>query len=97
MKSAQEIAAETRSISNLAADALAVQNACNLSGVAYSFAGAMSALWAHAHATGMGTGWVNQHAITRAYLCKLVSLSGCESINVQIDALRECAKIKEAC
>lgn len=82
-----------RSVPQLAQDALDIQNACNLSGVAHAFSGAMSALWTHAHAAGMGTEWINTHPITIAYVSKLVSLARCEEINTQLDAFNACEDI----
>lgn len=66
----------TRSISELAQDALDVQDACNLSSVVISFAKALDDLWLHATALNKGTDWVNQHPITKAFTSKLMSLSG---------------------
>ena len=64
-----------RTIQELAVEAVAVQSACNLSGVVYSFAAVLHELWEHASRGGHGTDWVNQHPITQAFVGKLVSLS----------------------
>jgi hypothetical protein len=64
-----------RPIHALAAEALAAQDACNLSGVVHSFAEVLDDLWLHAQAAGQGTDWVNRHPITRAFVGKLASLS----------------------
>jgi hypothetical protein len=64
-----------RPIHALAAEALTVQDACNLSGVVHAFAEVLDDLWQHAHAAGQGTNWVNCHPITRAFVGKLASLS----------------------
>lgn len=61
-------------LKELAKEALAVQDACNLSGVAQSFARAMSKL----RKLGFDTDGCNHHAITRLYLDKLCSLAGME-------------------
>ena len=47
-----------KTLKELAEQALAVQDACNLSGVLNSFREAMSHLWEHAHQPGRGTDWV---------------------------------------
>ena len=67
-----------RPIQELARQALAVQDACNLSAVVKAFSEALDDLWPHAQAEERGTDWVNQHPITRAYVSKLASLSGHE-------------------
>ena len=64
-----------RTIKELAEEAVAVQDACNLSGVVHSFASVLDDLWRHAKRQGEGTDWVNQHPITKAFVGKLVSLS----------------------
>jgi hypothetical protein len=64
-----------RPIHELAAEALTVQDACNLSGVAHSFGKVLDDLWQHAQAAGQGTDWVNCHPITRAFVGKLAALS----------------------
>jgi hypothetical protein len=56
--------------------ALDVQDACNLSGVVYSFSQAVTAIWDEAHMTGKGSDWVNSHPIVTLFLDKLVSLNG---------------------
>ena len=57
-------------------DAIQVQDACNLSGVANSMGEAMSDLWAMARALGKGTDWVNNHPICRLYASKIAHLTG---------------------
>ena len=76
-----------KDLKELAKEAYAVQNACNLSGVVHSMAAAMSDLWEIARSENKGTDWVNNHPITRAYVSKLVSLAACEEIGTQIEAL----------
>lgn len=44
-------------------DALAVQSACNLSGVVHDFSSIMTRLWEEAREKGKGTDWVNHHPI----------------------------------
>jgi len=57
-------------------DAIQVQDACNLSGIANSMGEAMSDLWAMARALGKGTDWVNNHPICRLYASKIAHLTG---------------------
>jgi hypothetical protein len=57
-------------------DAINVQSACNLSGVAHSLSRAVAAIWDEAHAQGKGTQWVNQHPIVVLYVAQLAALSG---------------------
>jgi len=64
------------SIEDAANQALEVQNATNLSGVAHSFAEVLSfALWPEARELGQGTDWVNTHPISKLFVSKLVDLS----------------------
>jgi len=57
--------------------ALAVQDACNLSGVARSFSEILSgALWPEARSIGEGTRWVNTHPIATLFLSKMADLNG---------------------
>ena len=67
-----------------AVDALQCQDACNLSGVAYSFSSYLKTLWdvsnlltaiPESSQPGYGTAWVNQHPIIRLFVNKLADLS----------------------
>jgi hypothetical protein len=60
----------------LIAEAWAVQDACNLSGVVRSFCGAMAELWQIAHEQGQGTDWVNGHLVAKLYANKAKQLAG---------------------
>lgn len=62
---------QLKTLQQLASDAIAVQNASNLSGVAHSFAQAVSDLRQHVN----GSAELNQHAIVRLWIDKLQSLS----------------------
>lgn len=53
-------------------DALAVQNACNPSGIAHS----MAALCEQMHAQGLSTTAIADHPATRLYAAKLADLCG---------------------
>lgn len=59
-----------------AQDALMVQDACNLSGVARSFQEAVQAVNEEAHQLGEGTDWRNNHPVIRLFVDKLASLCG---------------------
>lgn len=63
---------DTRTIRQLAAEAMAIQNACNLCGLSQAFGRAMSRLLTLESSTAK----VNTHVITRVWLDKLCSLSG---------------------
>jgi hypothetical protein len=53
-------------------DALSVQNACNLSGVAHSFADLCVAM----HSAGLGTGAICDHPASQLYAAKVADLTG---------------------
>ena len=59
-----------------AESALAVQNACNLSGVVTSFVQCTGVLWEEARKRGKGTGWVNTHPISILYANQISHLTG---------------------
>jgi hypothetical protein len=60
------------------ADALLVQDACNLSGVVYSFAEAMKVICEQAQRTGQGTDWKNLHPVAVLFASKIAHLTKCE-------------------
>lgn len=62
-------------LAKLAADAIAVQDACNLSGVVHAFSRAMTAL----SEMGLDTNAKNTHPIAILYSSKIASLTGSES------------------
>jgi hypothetical protein len=55
--------------------ALAVQDACNLSGVVYAFAEAMKGICEESNEKSLGTAWKNEHAIVSMFLAKLNDLN----------------------
>lgn len=59
-------------------DALAVQDACNLSGVVKDFARVVGLIWEEARSLGKGTDYVNQHPVCVLYIDKLASLARCQ-------------------
>lgn len=73
-----------KTLPELAKDALEVQNACNLSGVAQGFARAMISIRELPECT--GTEYCNRHPITIAWLDKLNSLAGIPSLHPSIDS-----------
>lgn len=77
----------------LAKDALAVQDACNLCGVAQSFAKVMLELGDHCPS---GTDERNQHVIAKAWLFKMCDLARITvSVDDWSDALCECIKLRD--
>jgi len=65
-------------IQQAAQQALDVQYACNLSGVARSMDKVIQeVLWPAAHREGKGAGWVNSHPIVTMFLLKMSELNGC--------------------
>jgi len=58
--------------------ALTAQDACNLSGVVFSYAEAMQAVCNEAQRQGKGTDWKNQHPISVLFAGKIASLTRVE-------------------
>lgn len=76
----------------LAEDALAMQDACNLCGLAQSFAKVMLALGDHTR----GTDERNQHVIAKAWLFKMCDLARITvSVDDWSDALATCIKLRD--
>ena len=73
-------------MSNIYADALAVQNACNLSGVVHSWAEILSAQVR----AGMDTEAIWHDSVNVLFASKVASLTGCEDFNVYSKAYAEC-------
>jgi len=70
----------SRTIKELAQEALDVQNACNLSGVVHSFSRAMTDLRELARAEGWeGTREINTHPISLLFSSKVASLTYSDS------------------
>ncbi len=67
-----------RSIRELASEALAVQNACNLSGVVNGFSRALEHLRAQPDAR--GNDWLHAHPVTLLWADKIASLTGTQVI-----------------
>jgi hypothetical protein len=65
----------TLTYQDAARTAIECQDACNLSGVAFSFAQAIQAICDESHRLAKGTDWRNSHPIVTLYLSKLCSLN----------------------
>lgn len=78
-----------------AKQALDIQDACNLSGVAFSFARAMQAVCDEASRIGAGTNWKNYNPIVTLFLLKMAELNVCGSTlhHSYAVALRLCQEI----
>ena len=75
-------------IQRAAQTAVDCQDACNLSGVLYSFADAMkTAIRPEAERLNKGTDWINQHPIVYMFAYKLLALNGHEVSNIQKSAI----------
>ena len=61
---------------NIYADALAVLDAVNLSGVVFSFAEAMQQICEEDHREGHGTDWKNCHPVAVLFAEKIYDLTG---------------------
>jgi len=70
----------SKTMKELAVEALAVQDACNLCGVAQSFARAMVDLGEHTK----GTDERNQHPISILWADKIAHLTGTQSLNEDV-------------
>lgn len=85
----------TFTIQRAAQEALAVQDAVNLSGVLATFSTIVSrTLWPEAHRLSKGTEWVNAHPICTVFLDKLCDLNGYNSIK-DSEAYDECKRLAE--
>lgn len=85
---------DTRTMADLAREALNVQDACNLSGVAHGFSRAISRLRALLEAEGKGgTDNVNEHPICQLWADKIASLAGVQSVGME-DYSRAYATVK---
>lgn len=70
--------------------AIAIQDACNLSGVVHSFSVVMSRIWSEARRLKLGTDWVNVHPICVLYSSKISSLTNSDNANTFSEAYNEC-------
>jgi hypothetical protein len=81
-------------IQDAAREAIAVQDAVNLSGVLHSFHEIVSeVLWPEARKQGKGTDFVNRHPIVTLFLHKLCDLNGGSFDADYTSALVACSEI----
>ena len=73
--------------------AIIVQDGSNLSGIVYSFASVLEALWMEATRIGAGTLWVNSHPVSKLYCYKMADLSRANSFEDFCEAYAECRKL----
>jgi hypothetical protein len=77
-----------------AADALAVQSACNVSGVVNAFARAMMAVLDDCRANGGGTDAARRHPITVMFMDKLNDMCGRNIEGIEyVEAYEKCSKM----
>jgi hypothetical protein len=80
-----------RTMKQLAKEALDVQDACNLSGVAIAFGEVMRELGAQPECT--GTDWKNRHPIAVMWSSKIASLTGSEDTLTFSHAYDDCKRL----
>lgn len=87
--------ADTRTLADLAREALQVQDACNLSGVIHGFSRAISQL--RVVCPDQGTEFYNTHPICRLWASKVHDLArlGCSNYERYDAAYTECQRIAE--
>lgn len=87
------------SLKEAARDAIAVQYACNLSGVVHSFSRHLTTLWGFARELEKGTDWVNQHPICQMFMVQIVWLTVKRSDFISSEQYREmslaCQRIRD--
>lgn len=74
-------------------EALAVQDACNLSGVVFAFSRAMEAICKEASEKGYGTEWKNRHPVSKLFADKITMLAfygGAHDLHEYSKAYDEC-------
>ena len=81
------------SLFEAANEAILAQDACNLSGIVYSFASILDALSAEATRIGAGTLWVNSHPVSKLFCYKLADISKADSFEDFCEAYAECRKL----
>jgi len=82
-------------IQQAAQQALDVQDACNLSGVVFSFAEVMHAICEEQQRLGQSTEWKNTHPVVTLFLSKLTDLSRNQDFFKAHDTVKRIAE-KEA-
>jgi hypothetical protein len=84
----ESIPNDTRTENQLIREAWKVQDACNLSGVVFSFALAMKRLCEIGRELNQGTEWKNTHIVSKLWASKIQSLTG----DLPIDLPEACFK-----
>jgi hypothetical protein len=84
---------ESMSLIEAGKESLVVQDGSNLSGIVYSFASVVEALWMEATRIGAGTLWVNCHPVSKLYCYKMADLSRANSFEDFGEAYAECRKL----
>jgi hypothetical protein len=84
---------ETQSLADVAREAIAVQDACNLSGVVHSMLDAIATI--RNSPSNTGTHFVNTHEIVTLYISKLASLNGTDCLCS--DCMDSFSKAMDAC
>lgn len=67
---------DNRTENELIREAWLVQDACNLSGVVFSFAKSMQRLCTIGREQNQGTDWKNKHIVSKLWASKIISLTG---------------------
>lgn len=75
------------------ADAIQVQNACNLKPVVNAFADVLDRIHKDRAELSESTDWVREHPISVMYASKIASLTDCELFDVFTKAYSECRKM----
>jgi hypothetical protein len=88
-------------LKHAAQTALDIQDACNLSGLVYSFSSCMDDICEASRVHGHGTSWKNKHPIVTLFLLKMAELNGCgstlhESYKTAEEACRKLAGVDKA-
>ncbi len=72
-----------KTLRDAAKAALDCQDACNLSGVVFTFAKAMQIICDESNRRGEGTHWKNTHPVVILFVDKLADMSGARLINLE--------------
>ena len=80
-------------IQEAAQKAIDIQDACNLSGVAFTFAEVVQVICDESKRRNKGTGWKNTHPIITMFLLKMADLNGHPFHSAYMKAEKECRNI----
>jgi hypothetical protein len=81
--------------SNIYKEAIQVQDACNLSGVAHSFSRILDSIWEEARSLGKGTEYVNTHPVCKMFADKITDLARVREFSAFNEAMSECEKLSK--